>query len=101
MCSVYFLLFFFLAVKQPVLLRSCSFTRGVLEADPLLICPLPPPPPPPALWVAPNVTVDLLEPPFSLFGLLDGGKPSAQELGDEDEEEEEERDEEEDDRCRG
>ena len=86
-----------------MLLWSRSSSRETLETDPLLnlICSLLPLPP--ALWAEPDITTVLFEPPLVCFGLLDVGKPSAQELTDEDEEEEEEREVEEgeDDRCRG
>lgn len=94
--SAYLFFFFFLVVKQPVVLPSCWSSRGALETVPLLslTCPLLPL----ALWGAPKVTTVLLEPPFIGFGLLDVAKPSAQELTDVDEEHEEE---EEDERRRG
>lgn len=99
MVSAYLFFFFFLVVKQPVLLQSCWSSRGALETVPLLSlsCPLLPL----ALWVAPKVTTVLLEPPFIRFGLLDVAKPSAQEVTDVDEDEEEQEEEEEDKRCRG
>lgn len=57
----YFLFFFLLVARHPVLSQSCRSSAGAPDMEPLfsLTCPLPP-----VLQGAPQFTAGLLQPPF-------------------------------------